>query len=223
MVANGFQRDDKLMTERHRIFLLSPAYAGGRRASLLFRPEASFELAVRLREQGVPLGEAFSFISGLYFRGKLAYMDAFAAPPPQVGGGFIITAAAGLVPPETIVSMERLREIGSVPIDSANPEYRRPLEESCHWLSERAGDCDFILLGSVATLKYLEPLVAIFGDRLKFPEEFIGRGDMSRGGLMLRAAESGTELNYSILGGLTRHGRRPPKLPKRVKTQPFDR
>jgi hypothetical protein len=86
-----------------------------------------------------------------------------------------------------------------------------------------AGDCDFILLGSVATLKYMEPLVAIFGERLMFPEEFAGRGDMSRGGLMLRAAESGTELQYSVLGGLTRHGRRPPKLPKLVRRQPFDK
>ena len=198
-----------------RIFLLSPANAGGERAAMLFRPGASFDLAVRLRREGAPLGEAFAFISGLYFRGKLAYAQAFAAPPPDVPGAFVITSGLGLVPPETVVTLDHLRQIAGVPIDADEPRYREPLERSCRTLVELAGDdCDFVLLGSVATVKYLAPMVGVFGDRLLFPEEFIGRGDMSRGGLMLRCARSGQELTYGPLGLATRHGPRPPKLPR---------
>ena len=43
---------------------------------------ATFDLAVRLRGPGgAALGEVFSFMSGLYFRGKLAYARTFPAPP----------------------------------------------------------------------------------------------------------------------------------------------
>jgi hypothetical protein len=199
----------------HRIFLLSPANAGGERAAMLFRPAASFDLAVRLRREGAPLGEAYAFISGLYFRGKLAYAQAFAAPPPDVPGAFVITSGLGLVPPATVVTIDHLRQIAAVPIDAGEPRYREPLERSCRTLVELAGDdCDFVLLGSVATVKYLAPMVGVFGDRLLFPEEFIGRGDMSRGGLMLRCARSGQQLTYGPLGLATRHGPRPPKLPR---------
>ena len=41
---------------------------------------------------------------------------------------------------------------------------------------------------------------------------FVGRGDMSRGGLLLRHARSGVELDYLPLRGATRHGARPPRL-----------
>jgi hypothetical protein len=200
---------------RSRIFLLSPANSGGERAGMLFRPAAAFDLALRLRGPGAPLGEAFAFISGLYFRGKLAYSQAFAAPPPDIPGAFVITSGLGLLPPETVVTLDHLRQIASVPIDADDPRYREPLERACRTLVELAGeDCDFILLGSVATVKYLAPMTAVFGDRLLFPEEFIGRGDMSRGGLMLRCARAGQELTYKPVGNLTRHGPRPPKLPR---------
>jgi hypothetical protein len=200
---------------RYRIFLLSPAYAGGERAALLFREGASFDLAIRLRTTGASLGETFAFISGLYFRGKLAYSQAFATPPPEIPGSFVITSGLGLMPPETIVTMEHLRAIAGVPIDANDPRYREPLVRGCITLVELAGeDCEYVLLGSVATVKYLAPLVAVLGDRLLFPEEFVGRGDMSRGGLMLRCASSGEELTYKPLGNLTRHGPRPPRLPK---------
>src|SRR2546425_12669755 len=89
-----------------RIFLLSPAYAGGERARLLFRPEAGFDLAVRLRGEGVALGEAFAFMSGLYFRGKLAYAQVFAAPPPDVAGAVGITRARP-APPATNIKPEQ--------------------------------------------------------------------------------------------------------------------
>ena len=200
---------------RHRIFLLSPANAGGDRAKLLLRSDANFDLAARLQREGVPLGEAYAFISGLYFRGKLAYATAFAKPPEGVPGSFVIAGGCGLAPPETVFTLEQLQQIASVPIDSADPRYRQPLEKACRILDEIAGpQCDFVLLGSVATLKYLEPMFGVFGHRLLFPEEFIGRGDMSRGGLLLRCVRAGVELTYVPTGSVTRHGHRPPKLPK---------
>jgi hypothetical protein len=200
---------------RHRIFLLSPAYSGGVRGKMLTRANANFELAARLRRSGVTLGEAFAFISDLYFRGKLAYVKAFAAPPEGIPGSFVITAGHGLVPPETLITLEQFDYMSSIPVDAADARYREPLERSCRTLDEIAGpDCEFVLLGSVATMKYLEPISGVFGNRVLFPEEFTGRGDMSRGGLMLRSARTGTELTYVPLGKLTRHGPRPPKLPK---------
>jgi hypothetical protein len=199
----------------HRIFLLSPANAAGERGRLLSRPNANFDLALRLRSGGATLGEAFAFISGLYFRGKLAYAQAFAAPPSGVPGAFVITSGHGLMPPETAITLEQFERIASIPIDSTEARYREPLERACRTLDEIAGpECEFVLLGSVATLKYLEPMFGVFGHRLLFPEEFIGRGDMSRGGLMLRCARAGLELTYAPLGNLTRHGPRPPRLPK---------
>ena len=198
-----------------RIFLMSPANAGGERAAMLFREGAGFDLAVRLRGPGATIGETFAFISGLYFRGKLAYSEAFAGPPRDLPGAFVITSGLGLMPPDTVITLEHLRQIASVAIDADDWRYREPLERHCRTLLELAGpDCAFILLGSVATVKYLAPMVGIFGDRLLFPEEFIGRGDMSRGGLMLRCARAGTELTYAPVGAATRHGKRPPKLPK---------
>jgi predicted kinase len=210
-----------VLTQRNRIFLLSPAFAGGKRAQMLMRSGATFGLAVKLRREGLPLGEAFEFMSGLYFRGKLAYARAFAAPPPDIPGSFVITAGSGLVPPETVITIEQLEYIASIPIDEGDARYREPLEKACRTLDEIAGpNCDFVLLGSVATVKYLEPMQGVFGDRLLFPEEFIGRGDMSRGGLMLRCARAGVPLTYVPVGKVTRHGPRPPKLPPWRRQEP---
>jgi len=69
-----------------------------------------------------------------------------------------------------------------------------------------------VLLGSIASGKYVDVLHAIFGARLLFPSDFVGRGDMSRGGLMLRCASSGDELPYVPVAGAVRHGVRPPRL-----------
>lgn len=181
---------------------------------MLLRSEAEFELAVRLREQGLPIGEAFAFLSGLYFRGKLAYVDAFAAPPEGVAGAFVITSGRGLVPVHSRITIHDLHELAAVPIDEDEPRYREPLERTLRELHEVAAPCDYVLLGSVATRKYLDPIARVLGDRLLFPEEFIGRGDMSRGGLMLRCAAAATPLTYIPVGAATRHGARPPKLPR---------
>jgi hypothetical protein len=174
---------------------------------MLLREEAQFELAVRLRAGGAPLGEIYSFISGLYFRGKMVYSQAF-------GPSVVITPGAGLLPPGTLITQDKLRELASIDIHENEPRFRKPLEEDACRLAQCEGpDCDFVLLGSIATAKYLEPLLDCFGDRLLFPEEFIGRGDMSRGGLMLRSASEGVELTYIPARGAIRRGRRPPKLP----------
>ncbi len=198
-----------------RVFLLSPANASGVRAKMIVNQRAQFHLAQRLRQDGLPLGEIFSFVSGLYFRGKLAYARAFADVPPDLPGAFVITACRGLIPPETSFTVGDLREISSVPIEPSDARYRVPLERDAHALSATLGkNCEVVLLGSIATAKYVEPLLGIFGGRLVFPAEFAGRGDMSRGGLMLRAARDGRPLTYVPVATAERHGRRPPKLPK---------
>lgn len=196
-----------------RIFLLSPANIAGIRAGRIVNDDSQSELAVRLRGEGLPLGEVFCFISGLYFRGKLAYARAFAEVPPDIPGAFVITASGGLVPPETRVSLQQLRQISAANVNPADVRYRRPLDHDSRILSELAGRrCQIILLGSVATSKYVEPLLEIFGERLFFPAEFIGRGDMSRGGLMLRCVSAGAQLTYVPVGKAVRHGPKPPKL-----------
>jgi hypothetical protein len=203
-----------------RIFLLSPANCNGRRAQQAMSPRATFALAEALRSaDGAPLGDFFTFISGLYFRGKLTYARRFARPPdpsnPLVGGGVhVITPNAGLRSPDTLVTHAAVRGFARGDIDIDNCQYRRPLEASARTLLAEIGpECDVVLLGSVASPKYVEVLTAIFGERLLFPTAFVGRGDMSRGGLLLRHARAGEELVYAPVAGATVHGVRPPKLP----------
>src|SRR5262249_31768326 len=121
---------------RHRIFLLSPANWSGERAKLIRREAAQFPLAARLRNEGAPLGEVFSFISGLYFRGKLEYARAYANPPAKVPGVVVITAARGLVSPDRIVTMEELIDLSSAPVDARDSRYRLPLEQDARLLWE---------------------------------------------------------------------------------------
>jgi hypothetical protein len=197
------------------VFLLSPAFTGGKRGGIVFREEAAFDLAVTLRREGAPLGDVYAFISGLYFRGKLAYARAFANPPDGLPGALVIAPGRGLVPPETVVTIDDLRRIAAIPVEAGDPRYREPLEQQARIVNERAGpECRFVLLGSLATVKYIEPLLEVFDDRLLVPVDFAGRGDMSRGGLMLRCASSGVELEYAPARYAARRGKRPPKLPK---------
>lgn len=202
-----------------RIFLLSPAHCGGNRARMVLSERATFALAARLRAaEGAPIGEVFSFLSGLYFRGKLAYARAFAAPPdpqsPVSGAGvFVITPNAGLRSADTLVTRDALLRFAAVDVDPADARYRRPLEHSARTLARDIGSgCEVVLLGSIASPKYVDVLLKIFADRLLFPAEFVGRGDMSRGGLMLRCAAAGEQLTYVPVAGTVRHGQRPPKL-----------
>jgi hypothetical protein len=215
------------------VFLLSPANCSGTRAKQALSPRARFALADALRSPtGAPLGDVFAFISGLYFRGKLAYACRFANPPePGDAGDFdcsnnsdnfnsirgrgvlVITPNAGLRSPDTRVTHAAVRAFASHDIDASNETYRRPLEAGAKALLADIGDdCNVVLLGSIASPKYVDVLIGIFGDRLLFPAEFVGRGDMSRGGLLLRHAEAGVELAYAAVAGATLHGKRPPRL-----------
>src|SRR5688572_28838008 len=202
-----------------RVFLLSPANCGGVRARMAMSPVAQFALARQLRTaEGAPLGDVFSFVSGLYFRGKLAYARRFAQPPdpsdPVVAGGvLVITPNAGLRSAETPIGIESFKAFAGVSIDLSNAAYCRPLERGAAALLAAVGaDCEVVLLGSIASGKYVEVLQPVFGDKLVFPTAFVGRGDMSRGGLMLRSVLDGNELDYAPIAGALRHGQRPPKL-----------
>lgn len=200
-----------------RTFLLSPAYAGGRRAQMILSDRAEFDLAHRLRNaEPVSLGEVFTFLSGLYFRGKLAYANAFARPGPGTSGVLVITPTRGLIEAATPIGSQDLREFAEVDIDEEDPRYRRPLERDARRLVRQlTPECEVVLLGSVASGKYVSVLLDILQERLRFPAEFVGRGDMSRGGLLLRCAVDQTELDYIPVLGAIRKGKRPPKLAPR--------
>ena len=182
-------------------------------------PKAQFALAQQLRTpEGAQLGDVFSFVSGLYFRGKLAYARRFAAPPDPLesvtaGGVLVITPNAGLRAADTPVTMETFLGFAGGAIALENPAYRQPLERGARALLDAVGpDCEVVLLGSIASGKYVEVLQPVFGEKLVFPPAFVGRGDMSRGGLMLRCVTAGLELEYSPIAGAVRHGTRPPRL-----------
>jgi hypothetical protein len=117
-----------------------------------------------------------------------------------------------LCPPEERIDILRLREFAAIGIDAGDARYREPLVRDARALATAAGDSEVVLLGSVATTKYTAFLAAAFGSRLRFPATFVGRGDMSRGGLMLRCVRAGQELEYVPLFAAPNRGRRPPRL-----------
>jgi hypothetical protein len=199
------------------VFLLSPASTSGERAKRLFDARAHLPLALALRSgAGAPLGDVFSFLSALYFRGKLTYARAFARPPAGLCGAFVIAPGEGLRDPAEPVTLARLRAYADVRVHPSEPRYLGPLVRDAEALAYLAGPhCRFVLLGSVASARYVEPLLRVFGERLLFPPDFVGRGDMSRGGLCLRCVADARELPYAPLAGAVRHGARPPRLPAR--------
>jgi hypothetical protein len=186
------------VTEPATIFLLSPANLSGRRGEILLNPGAKFELARRLRSpEGAPLGELFSFVSGLYFRGKVSYARAFGRAPEGKPSSFVMTAGGGLCRLDESVSIERIKGWQNVAVSAENPHFTAPLvRHTSELLDTYGGAARFVLLGSVASRKYVTPLREVFGDGLLYPEAFAGLGDMSRGALMLRAASEGRELTY---------------------------
>jgi hypothetical protein len=198
------------------VFLLSPARCDGRRARILTSDAATFPLAAALRRGPAPLGEVFAFLSGLYFRGKLAYARSFGDRSERPAGPLIITTDRGLVPPEGLVSLDDIRSFAAVDLASAGDSFRGPLRRDSLRLRDEIDPARcVVLLGSIATGKYADLLLEVFGERLLFPAEFVGRGDMSRGGLMLRCVEDGRELEYIPVVGAVRRGKRPPKLPRK--------
>ncbi len=179
---------------------------------MLVRHGAEFDLARNLRAGSASIGEVYSFISGLYFRGKMTYAERFGSAPPGVPPALVIVPGAGLVPPETPVTVEQLDAIAQIPVAEENGAFRDPLVRGAELLEQHAPECSYVLLGSVASAKYTAPLLEVFGDRLLFPIDFVGRGDMSRGGLMLRRAREGIELPYVPVRGAQLRGNRPPRL-----------
>jgi hypothetical protein len=198
------------LSQSTRVFLLSPASASGRRAQILLREGASFPLALRVRSSGgAPIGEVFSFLSGLYFRGKASYARAFA----PAGGTFVITPDRGLLSIDEPITSDVLRAFAAVDVHHEDARFAVPLERDARRVARALGeDRNVVLLGSIASKKYVAVLGAVFGARLLFPSDFVGRGDMSRGGLLLRAARAGAELAYEPVLGAQRHGKRPPRL-----------
>jgi len=186
-----------------KLFLLSPANVSGIRAKQLTSPRATFDAAVRYRsESGVAIGDAFAFMSSLYFRGKMAYSKRFAVPSPVVGGDgiFVITSGYGLVPIHWALNEERFKRMKKIDVDVSTRNYVKPLKDHAQLLARALEpETQVVLLGSVATGKYVDVLLPILGDKLRFPKLFAGLGDMSRGGLMLRAAREGRELEYTTL------------------------
>jgi hypothetical protein len=197
-----------------QIFLLSPAYCAGRRAAILRNAKAASPLALQLRDERLSIGEAFAFLSGLYFRGKLAYACAFGRAPASAPPVLVITPTRGLVPPDAPITPAMFDEFAGVDLGMNEPRFRTPLgRDVARLASSLPQDARVILLGSVATGKYVDILVGPLGRRLHYPLAFIGRGDMSRGGLLLRSARSGAELEYAVLDPTaTRRGPRPPRL-----------
>ena len=182
-----------------KVFLLSPANLNGLRAKQLMSPRAKFDAAVMYRsDEGVPIALAFAFMSALYFRGKITYALHFADP----SNVFVITPGFGLVPADWRITQERMKTLQKTEIDVRRRNYRKPLERDAKALAKSlSDDAEVVLLGSVASGKYVDVLWPIFGERLVFPAMFAGLGDMSRGGLLLRAARANKELEYTSLSG----------------------
>lgn len=195
-----------------KVFLLSPAKVSGARAGLLLNPAAPFPLARQFQREGLPLGDVFTFASGLYFRGKLTYARHFAA---KSKGALVrvITTNAGLVDADMVLTPDTLRAFGTVDIHEADERYLGPLRRDARGLANKLGRSGVaILLGSIATAKYREVLLECFKHRLVFPADFIGRGDMSRGALLLRAAKADRELPYLPVAGAIFKGKRAPRI-----------
>jgi hypothetical protein len=182
-----------------KIFLLSPANTSGLRAKQLTSPRSDFDAARLYRSpEGVPISIAFAFMSALYFRGKISYALHFADPTPD--GVFIIAPGFGLVPYDWRITEERMTVMSKTDVDVRVRKYRKPLERDAAALANALGaDAEVVLLGSVASGKYVDILLPHLGHRLRFPAAFAGMGDMARGGLLLRAVRANRELEYTTL------------------------
>jgi hypothetical protein len=173
---------------------------------MLLNPEAGFALARAVRSaEGAPLGELFSFVSGLYFRGKMAYASAFGHASAGQQAVFVMTAGGGLCSLTEPITLARLNGWQNVSVNEHNPHFTAPLlRHASLLLDTHDAEARFILLGSVASNKYVLPLLEVFGERLLFPTRFAGLGDMSRGSLLLRATRDQTELDYSPVASVAR-------------------
>jgi hypothetical protein len=187
------------VTPSATIFLISPANLAGKRARMIMNPKATFELARTLHSTaGAPLGDVFGFVSGLYFRGKMTYARRFGHARDGKESSFVMTAGGGLCSLDEPVTLARLHGWQSVSVDEQNPHFTAPLQRHASMLLDAHGaEARFVLLGSVASKKYIAPLLEVFEACLFFPEQFAGLGDMSRGSLLLRAVREDRELDYA--------------------------
>ena len=197
------------------IFLLSPARCSTTRALALIEARSSSEVARLLHSSsGAPLGDVFAFLSSLYFRGKLTYARTFARPAGAAAGVYVITPGAGLLVESQRIDAAGMRAFATTEVHHENDAFCAPLVRDAQRLLQHAGPhARFVLLGSIASAKYVAPLQQALDNRLLFPADFVGRGDMSRGGLLLRCASEARELAYVPVLGATLHGPRPAKLP----------
>src|SRR2546425_374104 len=165
------------MPPSHQIFLLSPANCAGKRAGFLLRKDARSPLAQRLRSgEGATIGEVFTFMSGLYFRGKLAYATAFASPPEGSVGIQVIVPGRGLCPPRAIIDLAALRAIARIPVDPGDRRYTRPLQRDAARLAERLHPTDaVVLLGSIATANHAPATFTILNSPVHDIEEAVDR------------------------------------------------
>jgi hypothetical protein len=146
----------------------------------------------------------------------MAYAARFGQAIKGLPKSLVITAGRGLLEPGISITGADLKGFANVPIGMHEAAYHEPLRRDALELAGRlSSSCQVILLGSIATPKYRDVLADVFGERLYFPADFIGRGDMSRGGLMLRCADAGRELDYVSVAGAVVRGTRPQKLSPR--------
>jgi len=191
-----------------RVFLLSPARSDGPRADVLVHSPGALGEGLR-SERGAALGHVYAWLSSLYFRGKLTYATHFGVSTLAAPSVLVITPGHGLCRPSTPVRASDLAAIAAIDVAADNPHFVEPLLRDARLLRDAVADeTEIVLLGSVATPKYVDPLLAVFGGRLLFPREFVGRGDMSRGGLLLRAVRAGIELDYVPVQTSVRSGPR---------------
>lgn len=190
------------MSPPRRLFVLSPVRVEGVRGTALRQGRSRTPLAASLASpEGAAIGDVFTYISGLYFRGKLAYARRFARPPDGVAwlrsGVLVITHNRGLVAADARITAAHLDAFADTSIGVDVPEFRRALERDARTLRDAiAPTAEVVLLGSLATPKYLAPLGSVLGDQLVVPSALYGLGDKARGALLLRAAASGEELLY---------------------------
>ena len=176
---------------------------------MLLNEAADFDLARELRSpEGAPLASVFSFVSGLYFRGKVTYARQFGRAREGLPAAHVLTAGGGLCLLDEPVTADRLRRWATVKVHENNPHFTAPLSRHASELLDAHDDTTrFVLLGSVATAKYTEPLLDVFGDRLFVPNDFVGLGDMKRGSLLLRAVREKKELAYATILSCSRSQR----------------
>ena len=136
---------------------------------------ATFDLAVRLRDARGTARGSVQLSERSIFQGQARLLAAFGVHRIlsrlfSGAGVFVITPNAGLRTPDTPVTLGGISRFAGVDVSADNPSYRKPLDRSARSLAADIGpDCGVVLLGSIASAKYVDVLLSIFGDRLLFP------------------------------------------------------